>query len=204
MAWASAKFAFMSDVALGLMGADLKRRESVSGRFADVLSQMYLMTATLKRFQEEGERKEDELLLKVAMSEGFSKIDEAFAGIYENLASGVLSLPFKLMGFCSKINPLGTRTKDDDLHTIAHAVGSDEVLRNRLCSNIYKGGRVAELSMATFAMQEAQEVWVKVKKEGLTSLTPEEQERYEKAKRWQEKIVEVDSFTKDEYFARSR
>jgi hypothetical protein len=33
---------------------------------------------------------------------------------------------------------------------------------------------------------------------------PEEQERYEKAKRWQEKIVEVDSFTKDEYFARSR
>jgi acyl-CoA dehydrogenase len=174
MAWASAKFAFMSDVALGLMGADLKRRESVSGRFADVLSQMYLLTATLKRFQEEGERKEDELLLKVAMSEGFSKIDEAFAGIYENLASGVLSIPFKLMGFCSKINPLGTRTKDDDLHTIAHAVGSDEVLRNRLCSNIYKGGRVAELSMATFAMQEAQEVWVKVKKEGLASLTPEE------------------------------
>jgi acyl-CoA dehydrogenase len=200
LAWASAKFAYMSDVALGLMGADLKRRESISGRFADILAQMYMLTATLKRFQEDGERPEDVLLLKVAMNNGFSKIDESFLGIYENLAGGFLGSIFKIRGFFSKLNPLGSVLKDSDLHKIAQDVGEDESLRNRLCFNIYKGGRVSELSRATIAMQKAKEAFVKVKKEGLTSLSEAEKALIKKAKLWQANIVEVDSFTKEEYF----
>jgi len=199
LAWASAKFAFMADVALGLMGADLKRRESVSGRFADVLAQMYLLTAALKRFQEEGERIEDEVLLRVVMSEGFNKIDEAFAGIYANLSGGILGLLFKVKGFGSRINRFGSAIQDRDLHHIAGEMGRDESLRNRLCFNIYKGGRVAELSIATTAMLSAKDALLKVKKEGLESLNEEEKVLVVKAKKWQEKIVEVDSFTNEEY-----
>jgi acyl-CoA dehydrogenase len=190
----------MSDVALGLMGADLKRRESISGRFADILAQMYMLTATIKRFQEDGEKVEDILLLKVAMNNGFSKIDESFLGIYENLTGGFLGSIFKIRGFFSKLNPLGSVIKDSDLHKIAQDVGEDESLRNRLCFNIYKGGRVSELGRATIAMQKAKEPFVKVKKEGFSSLNEVEKELIQKAKLWQANIVEVDSFTKEEYF----
>ena len=197
LAWASAKFAFMADVALCLMGADLKRRESVSGRFADILAQMYLLTSALKRFQEEGERAEDERLLKLVMTNGFNAIDEAFAGIYANLSGGVLGYLFRFKGFCSKINRFGGELRDVDLHALAHQVGSDEALRNRLCHNIYRGGRVRELSLATFAMQGAKEARAKAKQG--EALSDEEKKLLQKANRWQEKIVEVDSFTLDEY-----
>ena len=54
-----------------------------------------------------------------------------------------------------------------------------------------------ELSLATFAMQGAKEARAKAKR-GET-LSDEEKKLLQKANRWQEKIVEVDSFTLDEY-----
>ena len=47
----SAAFAYLADVALLTLGGDLKRREKLSGRFADALSYLYLGTATLKHFE---------------------------------------------------------------------------------------------------------------------------------------------------------
>ncbi len=100
LAWASAKFAFLSDVALGLMGANLKRRESVSGRFGDVLAQMLLITATLKRYEQEGRKESDAVFLEVAVEDAFGKIDIAFRGILKNLMPGSDGLAFKSMGLC--------------------------------------------------------------------------------------------------------
>ncbi len=48
----SAAFAFLADVTLFILGGDLKRREMLSARFADVLSNLYLASAVLKRFQD--------------------------------------------------------------------------------------------------------------------------------------------------------
>ncbi|MFQ5583077.1 MAG: acyl-CoA dehydrogenase, partial [Calditrichia bacterium] len=59
IAWASASFAFMADVAMGLYGGNLKRKEKLTGRFADIFSWLYLGTAVLRRFEAEGQRKED-------------------------------------------------------------------------------------------------------------------------------------------------
>ena len=50
----SAAFTFLSDVAMLLLGGALKRKEKISGRFADTLSYMYLASATLKRFEDDG------------------------------------------------------------------------------------------------------------------------------------------------------
>ena len=55
----SASFAFLSDLAMATLGADLKRREMLSGRMADALAWMYLGSATLKRYLDEGSRAED-------------------------------------------------------------------------------------------------------------------------------------------------
>ncbi len=200
LSWASAKFAFLSDVALGLLGADLKKRESISGRFGDILAQMYMMTATLKRFYEEGEKKEDELLLKVAMESGFNKIDEAFIGIYQNLAKGVLGVVFKFKIFCSNINPFGSIIKDDDLHSIATLLTSNAQVRERLCHNIYKGGRVQELFLATDALQKAKKALEKLKSLGEKALEKEEKLLVKNARKLQKEITAVDAFTKEEYF----
>ncbi len=44
----SAALAFCADVAMGLLGGELKLRESTSARLGDVLSQLYIATAVLK------------------------------------------------------------------------------------------------------------------------------------------------------------
>ena len=55
----SAVFALLTDVSMFVLGGSLKRRESISARLGDVLAQMYLISCTLKRFEDEGEQEED-------------------------------------------------------------------------------------------------------------------------------------------------
>ena len=47
----SAAFALLADITLFSLGGGLKRKEMLSGRFADVMSNLYLASATLKRFK---------------------------------------------------------------------------------------------------------------------------------------------------------
>jgi acyl-CoA dehydrogenase len=48
----SAKFATMSDISLFVLTGSLKRKEMVSGRFADAIASMYEMSACLKLYEE--------------------------------------------------------------------------------------------------------------------------------------------------------
>ncbi|EDZ62079.1 acyl-coenzyme A dehydrogenase [Sulfurimonas gotlandica GD1] len=199
LSWASAKFAFWSDVALGLLGPGLKRRESISGRFGDILSQMYMMSATLKRFKHDGSLKDDEILLRVAMESGFNKIDESFIGIYANLSKGLLSWIFKINLFLAKINPMGETIKDKDLEHIALQMTTDSGMRERVCSNIYHSSRINELSDASNAMINAQQALAKEKKLGTDALSEAEKTLIDLARYMQDIAVSVDSFTQKEY-----
>lgn len=201
LAWASARFAYLSDVALGLLGGTLKRRESISGRFGDILAQMYLITAALKRFEVEGYKKSDELFLEVAVEEAFGKIDNAFKGILENLASGVLAIPFKLLGFYVRLNPMGKTIKDKSLHGIAVSMCEDDTVRERVCSNMYMGKRAKQLLEATHAMQGVKVLLDKEKKE--KPLTQEEKKELKVARVLQHEIITVDSFIQEDYLRRN-
>jgi acyl-CoA dehydrogenase len=200
LAWVSASFAFLADIALGIMGLGLKRRESLSGRFADILAQMYMLTATLKRFHEEGQRREDEVLLRVAMDTGFKKIDGAFLGIYNNIGTGLLRYLFQLRGLIARLNPFASEINDSDLHTIARSLQDDEKLRNRLCHNIYGGGRVGELAVAVKAMLAARPAMQKMKQQGEQQLSAVELQLINRASVLQSEIIAVDSFTREDYF----
>lgn len=201
LAWASARFAFLGDAALGLMGASLKRRESISGRFGDILAQMYLITSALKRFEVEGSLKAHERLLEVSVNEAFVKIDEAFAQITANLLPGTAGLPLRLLGCLGRLNPIAKRGSDSALHGIAWALGEDEGLRAELCSNLYDGPRIKLLREAAEAMQGVKDILHK-EKSG-EPLGSEEVERLEAARALQREIITVDSFTHEEYFATS-
>ncbi|HQS58123.1 MAG: acyl-CoA dehydrogenase [Gallionellales bacterium 35-53-114] len=80
----SSGFAFAADVAMLVLGGSLKRREKISARLGDVLSQMYLCSATLKRFEDDGRPEADLPLLHWSMQDALFRIQEAFDGVLQN------------------------------------------------------------------------------------------------------------------------
>ncbi|WP_296824336.1 acyl-CoA dehydrogenase [Sulfurovum sp.] len=201
LAWASAMFAYLSDVSLGLMGVSLKRRESVSGRFADVLAQMYFITASLKRYEQEGSKEGDAALLEVAVEEAFGKIDVAFRGILKNLMPGAVGLPFRLLGYISRLNPMGKTIKDSALHSIARILSEDDMIRERVCGNIYMGKRPMQLLEATHKMQAVKSILEKEKND--ERLIEGEKNELKEARALQHEIITVDAFRHDDYFKRT-
>ncbi|MFP5286085.1 MAG: acyl-CoA dehydrogenase domain-containing protein, partial [Thermoanaerobaculia bacterium] len=84
LARASARFALLTDLALISLGSRLKFKEKLSGRFADVLSWMYLGFCALRRFEAEGRREEDLPLVRWAAEHALGSIQTAFEGIRQN------------------------------------------------------------------------------------------------------------------------
>jgi acyl-CoA dehydrogenase len=80
----SASFAFLSDLAMASLGADLKRRETISGRMADALSWMYMGSATMKRFLDEGSSREDLLYAEWGMKTAIHRASAAMDDVLEN------------------------------------------------------------------------------------------------------------------------
>ncbi|MFV2004326.1 MAG: acyl-CoA dehydrogenase [Gammaproteobacteria bacterium] len=81
----SSSFALLADICVGVLGGTLKRREKISGRLADALSNMYVMTAVLKHYENQGSHKEDFVLVKWACEDALYNIQTAFKGIVKNL-----------------------------------------------------------------------------------------------------------------------
>lgn len=80
----SAAFALLADSMMLVLGGSLKRRERLSARLGDVLSQMYLISATLKRFEDEGRQAADAPLARWSIQDALFKLQEAFDGVLAN------------------------------------------------------------------------------------------------------------------------
>ena len=100
----SAAFALISDVAMATLGGTLKRREKITGRLADALAWLYLGSASLKRFHDEGGPAEDLPLLDWACEHAAWKVEEALQGVLANLPSRPAARLTQALTF-----PLGAR-----------------------------------------------------------------------------------------------
>jgi acyl-CoA dehydrogenase len=80
----SAAFAYIADISMMVMGGDLKRKEKLSARLGDVLAQMYLISATLKRYESDGRQQADAPLMHWAIWDSMYKAQEAFEGVIAN------------------------------------------------------------------------------------------------------------------------
>ncbi len=134
----SSAFALVSDFCLGLLGGSLKRREKISGRLADVLSNLYVMTAMLKHYEDEGEQKEDAVLLRWACDDALFNIQTAMKGVMTNLP-----VPFvgALLNFL--VFPLTKPYKgpnDRQGRSVARLLLSPSTARDRLTRGIYVSG----------------------------------------------------------------
>ncbi|WP_323018021.1 acyl-CoA dehydrogenase [Castellaniella sp.] len=95
----SAAFATLADVAMLVLGGSLKRRESLSARLGDVLSQLYLVSATLKRFQDEGRQTADAPLAHWAIQDAFCRAQDAIDGVLRNFPNRFLACTLKVLLF---------------------------------------------------------------------------------------------------------
>ncbi len=78
-------FALTADMAMFLCGGTLKRRERLSARLGDVLSQLYLASTVLKRYEDDGRPEEDLPLVRWGLLDCLNRIEESFYSIFENL-----------------------------------------------------------------------------------------------------------------------
>ena len=138
MAWASASFAFFADLAMGSLGGALKRKEKITGRFADILSWMYLGTAVLTRFEKEGRPEEQEPFLHWSMQYAFAQMQEAFEGLFDNLkVPGLTWLLRLVVAPWSRLNTIGDLPSDDLGGTIARAIQEKDGAREWLTEDLY-------------------------------------------------------------------
>jgi acyl-CoA dehydrogenase len=113
LSWASASFALLADIAMGTLGGSLKVKGKITGRFADILSNLYLATATLKRYEVEGFKKEDYPFVRWSLDTAFYNIQMAFDGLYSNFDAPLVGWFFKgPVALWSQLNPIGRPASD--------------------------------------------------------------------------------------------
>src|SRR5205807_7271205 len=93
----ASSFAICADMALLTLGGALKRKEMLSARFGDILSELYLLSAAAKRWQDEGRQQADLAALEWCMAQGFKTIETRFAEILANLPNRVVAVVLKLV-----------------------------------------------------------------------------------------------------------
>jgi acyl-CoA dehydrogenase len=86
----AAVFAVTAEAALLSLGGTLKRRESLSARLGDVLSQLYLASAALKRFSDQGHQTADRPLLEWTIRDCLYTMQTKLFEVYDNLPGHTL------------------------------------------------------------------------------------------------------------------
>ena len=102
----SANFALTADMALGILAGDLKRREMLSGRLADIHSQLFIMTAILQFYAQGSQSESERLHAKLALDNSLYAIQEAFMSFFDNFPNKPAAKAVKFVTF-----PFGRITK---------------------------------------------------------------------------------------------
>ena len=98
----SAAFALAADLSMLTLGGALKRKEKLSGRLADILSGLYLASAALKRYEDDGRPADDVALLRWSCEDALFRIQEQFFSLLANFSSRPVAWLLRVLAF-----PLG-------------------------------------------------------------------------------------------------
>lgn len=223
LAWASASFAIMSDIAMGTLGGSLKLREKLTGRYADVLSWMYLATCVLRRYEAEGSQKEHRDVFDWSMQYCMAQIQAGFDGIFANFYVPAVGALFRgPMAFWSRINSIGTGPSDRLGHKIAQQIQAPGAFRDALTTGIVVSAKAddpsAHLEEAFRLAHESAAIMSRISdasrrkvlpkkrphqliKEALEAkvISQDEAKLLEAANHAREDVIQVDSFTLEEF-----
>ncbi|MHA6964931.1 acyl-CoA dehydrogenase FadE [Zobellella denitrificans] len=131
----SANLGLLSDLAMATLGGELKRKERLSARLGDILSQLYLVSATLKRFNDEGRPAEVLPLVHWACQDGLYRAQVALVELLDNFPARGLGRVLKLL-----LMPFGAplkRPSDRLDHQVARLLQTPGLARNSLAGDLY-------------------------------------------------------------------
>jgi acyl-CoA dehydrogenase len=213
----SSGFAYAADVAMFILGGALKRRERLSARLGDILSQLYLASCALKRFEDDGRRDEDLPLLHWSVQDALARTEEAFYGFFENLPGRMIPALLRLVVF-----PWGREFSppDDGLgHRVCGIVLRPGPARERLTAGMFiskdENDAIGTLEAALVAAVEAEPLEQKIRGVqraageagashgdiaralGAGAVSPAEAQRVERSRALRRKAIMVDDFPKD-------
>ena len=97
----SAGFALTADMALGLLAGDLKRKEMLSGRLADIHGHLFIATAILQFYQHGSKSDAERLHAEVALKDSLYTIQEAFLSFFANFPNGMAASIVRFVTFPS-------------------------------------------------------------------------------------------------------
>jgi acyl-CoA dehydrogenase len=197
-------FALCADMALLTLGGALKRKEMLSARFGDILSELYLLSAVLKRWQDEGRQAADLPLVAWCMAKGVRIIENRFAEVLANMPNRFVAAILKFV-----VQPFGARVlgpSDDVVHRCAQLVLEPSVARDRLTPNlshVEDDGGIARLEKAFLMVAGAEDIakrmraahihdWSEAIDKGV--ITQAEGDRLQAAHEAVARVIEVDDF----------
>ncbi|MDO5505606.1 MAG: acyl-CoA dehydrogenase [Pseudoxanthomonas suwonensis] len=144
----SAALAVMADTSMLLLGGKLKFKESLSGRLGDVLSQLYIASSLLKRYQDEGAPETDQPLLAWAFHDAINKIETALSGALRNFP--IRPVAWLLWPMIFPWGRRATPPSDRLGHRAASVLMNPSDARDRLADGVFltpcannPGGRIA-------------------------------------------------------------
>lgn len=204
----AACFALTADMALLTMGGALKRKEMLSARLGDILSELYLLSGTLKRWHDEGRLNSDFPLLAWSVADGLKTIDRRFQQVLANFPNRPVAWFLKFI-----IQPLGVRRHgppDWLTRQCAELLLEPSEVRDRLTAGLYVGdddGGIARLERAFKAVTEAEPIakkmhdaqvrdWRAAREKGIISET--EAKQMEAVADAVSKAIDVDDFAPEE------
>ena len=132
----SASFALTADVAMLILGGELKRKELLSARLGDVLSNLYLVSMVLKHYEDQGCPEADRPLVEWSCRTLFYRTQEQLHGFLRNFPNRWAAAALRLLIF-----PRGRTfsSPSDELgQQIAELIINPTASRERLCADIYK------------------------------------------------------------------
>jgi acyl-CoA dehydrogenase len=132
---ASRNFAFVADLTVAVLGGGLKTRQKLTGRLADALSELYLLSCVLKRYEDDGKPANDRHIVAMVARNGLFRFQEALRGAIDNFPVAPVRWLMRAVVF-----PLGAHYKPapDWLgHKCVELVLSPGEVRDRLTRFIY-------------------------------------------------------------------
>ncbi len=132
----SAAFAVVADFICLTLGGNLKRKENISARLGDILSYLFLASACIKRFHEEGKKQEDMPFVDYSCGSLFYDIERSFQEIFDNLPNRLFAWSLSCKCF-----PWGFRQKkpsDELSQKIAAIMMTPSESMERLSQGLFK------------------------------------------------------------------
>ncbi|MBK8085563.1 MAG: acyl-CoA dehydrogenase [Devosia sp.] len=128
-------FALVGDWTVAFLGGDLKRKQRLSGRMADILSDLYLLSAVLKRYEDDGRLEADRAVVDAVARDLVFSMQQSFAAVFANFPNLLLRNLMRVLVF-----PLGRHARpasDRATYRLARAVMVPGEFRDRLTRGTY-------------------------------------------------------------------